>query len=531
MKLRQATSRSRHGCSTCKLRRVKCDETLPSCKRCLDTGRICDGPSPGGIIIRLYQNQQRTLPELRVAPALPLSEAFLDSTEARAFDFYLQCAAPALGGVLDREFWQVLLPRLCHQDATIKHAVLAISTLYENPLFDAYHPPPVGIVYTGEQRRALRWYARSVSGVITGSQADDELRQIETALLTCLLFTSVEVQQVNVVNTVTLLERGFRLVARYFELCRPSPSGSPSWVSKLVIPALVRQTILFGIFGHPLSPDAFRILQSVIPSGPMPFESTQDIRDSIYAILVRGFDFVQRASIAGPGQREALPQLESEQAHLLEWLKAWLNESQTFIESSQVSDRDRVVVDTLRCYERVIYLWISRAFHGRMFEDADEMQSYHSILHHSEQALDRISGIYDSPSNMPFTLELGFMPALFFVGWQCRDTEVCRRAVALMRRSPAQENLLVTMLQVNLIEKLIAIKQAFAALDHNVDGTTLSNVTPPSQGHQRMRTIDSIIDRSLRLPRSGTIIEDGGYYQAAMASPKHDVEDYVILGT
>ncbi|CAG5180958.1 uncharacterized protein ALTATR162_LOCUS9522 [Alternaria atra] len=36
----------RTGCSVCKIRRVKCDETKPSCLKCTSTGRTCEGYAP-----------------------------------------------------------------------------------------------------------------------------------------------------------------------------------------------------------------------------------------------------------------------------------------------------------------------------------------------------------------------------------------------------------------------------------------------------------------------------------------------------
>ncbi|KAH4069175.1 hypothetical protein HBH98_012240 [Parastagonospora nodorum] len=35
--------KNRSGCKTCKIRKVKCDEEKPFCKRCTSTGRTCDG--------------------------------------------------------------------------------------------------------------------------------------------------------------------------------------------------------------------------------------------------------------------------------------------------------------------------------------------------------------------------------------------------------------------------------------------------------------------------------------------------------
>ena len=36
-------TRSRYGCSTCRARKVKCDEARPRCRRCLEDGQTCEG--------------------------------------------------------------------------------------------------------------------------------------------------------------------------------------------------------------------------------------------------------------------------------------------------------------------------------------------------------------------------------------------------------------------------------------------------------------------------------------------------------
>ncbi|KAL3451193.1 sugar transporter [Aspergillus insuetus] len=44
-KPRRSAPKSRLGCKTCKIRRIKCDLSRPSCLRCSSTGRTCDGYS------------------------------------------------------------------------------------------------------------------------------------------------------------------------------------------------------------------------------------------------------------------------------------------------------------------------------------------------------------------------------------------------------------------------------------------------------------------------------------------------------
>ncbi|KAH6675932.1 hypothetical protein B0J14DRAFT_699290 [Halenospora varia] len=43
LRKRAGRARTKPGCSTCKQRRVKCDETLPTCQRCESSGRVCKG--------------------------------------------------------------------------------------------------------------------------------------------------------------------------------------------------------------------------------------------------------------------------------------------------------------------------------------------------------------------------------------------------------------------------------------------------------------------------------------------------------
>ncbi|RFU23729.1 hypothetical protein B7463_g12608, partial [Scytalidium lignicola] len=40
---RASKPKVRTGCTTCKIRHVKCDETKPACMRCVKFGRQCDG--------------------------------------------------------------------------------------------------------------------------------------------------------------------------------------------------------------------------------------------------------------------------------------------------------------------------------------------------------------------------------------------------------------------------------------------------------------------------------------------------------
>ncbi|KAF2219603.1 hypothetical protein BDZ85DRAFT_44209 [Elsinoe ampelina] len=56
------------GCQTCKIRRVKCDRAIPSCNKCVTTGRTCDGKQ------RQILPDQQLIKRLAVKPIDPLTD-------------------------------------------------------------------------------------------------------------------------------------------------------------------------------------------------------------------------------------------------------------------------------------------------------------------------------------------------------------------------------------------------------------------------------------------------------------------------
>ncbi|CAK7225860.1 hypothetical protein SBRCBS47491_006032 [Sporothrix bragantina] len=178
---RKGSKKVRSGCITCKIRKVKCDETKPYCLRCTKTGRKCDGYLDDAALAIRRQRRRRPEPGLfddsavgsqgQLANALPthaatttaastpeISSAVKSSSaatfksrlldrqpwetaqEKRAFDFFRHTTAPCLAGDLDAVFWRVLVLQICHTEPAVWHAVLAVSSLHEVLLQSSSEP-------------------------------------------------------------------------------------------------------------------------------------------------------------------------------------------------------------------------------------------------------------------------------------------------------------------------------------------------------------------------------------------------------
>lgn len=53
---RKSRGKSRAGCGNCKMRRTKCDETRPLCRKCRSSGYACDFSQSGEALQSTYEN-------------------------------------------------------------------------------------------------------------------------------------------------------------------------------------------------------------------------------------------------------------------------------------------------------------------------------------------------------------------------------------------------------------------------------------------------------------------------------------------
>ncbi|KAH6718589.1 hypothetical protein BKA61DRAFT_652331 [Leptodontidium sp. MPI-SDFR-AT-0119] len=127
---RRGTKRSRAGCLTCKLRKVKCDEQKPDCSRCTIFGIKCDGyeqPKPRATIPMHIMRPQASTSKLLPAPSSVMK--FENEMEQKHFQsFHLELVAE-LAGAFDNRFWNRLVMQGCQDEPFILKTVTALSAL------------------------------------------------------------------------------------------------------------------------------------------------------------------------------------------------------------------------------------------------------------------------------------------------------------------------------------------------------------------------------------------------------------------
>lgn len=117
----QQNHKSRSGCITCKIRKVKCDESHPSCQRCSSTGRRCDGYG-------LARGRQFVAGYLVVRH---VSEFVLPPEEFRALQYFQQVTTLSLLNLDSGTFWSNTVLQVCRQEECLRHLLLAVGILDE----------------------------------------------------------------------------------------------------------------------------------------------------------------------------------------------------------------------------------------------------------------------------------------------------------------------------------------------------------------------------------------------------------------
>ena len=226
--------KSRNGCSTCKQRRVKCDEIQPECNRCLSSGRICPGYAESS-------SSRSSSPHSTIASSArsPLGSDVslsinLHDDEKRQLDFFVSHAAPRLAGNFDQGFWCGSVLQAAQHEPVILDCLLAISTLYEHPqyvisyrsksekrqgafelvkrgqrLVQRHNGSPIDVNHA----KALKFYNRAIKGY--RQQMNDGSASPVLALVSCILFTCVETIRDHVEDAMTLFQHGVEMLNQY----------------------------------------------------------------------------------------------------------------------------------------------------------------------------------------------------------------------------------------------------------------------------------------------------------------------------
>ncbi|KAM5344007.1 hypothetical protein ACJ41O_012544 [Fusarium nematophilum] len=419
----------RTGCITCKIRKVKCDEAKPACKRCTSTGRHCDG----------YQtavNDAASATAARLLMPRHVSPVIGTTVEARALQYFFQAAGPSLSGAMDSSFWTHVVMRLSTSEPAVKHSVIAISSLYEQGQGPPQGTPATSSSLPSSHRLALRHYNAAIQEL----RAMNSWEKQPAVLLVCILFVCIEIMRANRELALQHCRHGFEILKT---ACRQSP-----WIQEHIVPIFRRLGDFLFFFGGDEDLE-FSCMSEPEVSVPLYFSTLDDAQAMIDVAFERTTHLMRQAAPYrfGSLNNESIPlDLLAEQASINQYLDLWfsclfyvsdgtLNQStSTSAARSEADFKSRM----LRCFLLTRYeccrIWLSVAF------DATET-GYDKMHLNFRRVLDQLLQIEpellarshaNSHSSPPFIMEMGFGAMLFFLLTACRHLSTRLEFLRLM---------------------------------------------------------------------------------------------------
>ncbi|EXJ81981.1 hypothetical protein A1O1_08048 [Capronia coronata CBS 617.96] len=398
----QKRRRSGTGCFTCKIRRVKCDESRPSCNRCSSTGRKCDGyPAP----------KQPAPVALLVVMNVPAPTLDRDHEARTRFHFFSELCAPSLLNYGGQSFWNRLVLQAGHADEGIKHLILAASCL-------AYHKQGVSEPASPmDDPVFLSHYGRGLRTLAQTRNADPAV-----VLIACLLLILCDEFQQNRFAARQHIVAGRRILA----CCHHNRSIRRSATVDEVAHIFSRLGLVIGELNEPTQPQHLRwpllgrhrmaeALDLQTPPKPPLQEGMTSIQEAV-ASLQRIASQCTALRIAGqpPATRfHTVP-------HLTDQLNDWLDQFNWFAAQMypEQASASRTELHLLRTYHVCLHV-LSRCAPFRQESAFDIYAGDLEYLMVKAQLL------------MPHT-SVRLIPILFLVATRYRDASFRRRATEML---------------------------------------------------------------------------------------------------
>ncbi|KAL3481474.1 hypothetical protein BJX99DRAFT_218417 [Aspergillus californicus] len=296
------------GCTTCRIRKVKCDEDKPFCQKCVKTGRTCDGyESP----FRFVTSLEPVLPAfIKVAPQeIHLLNRYFSTKTI--FDVNLGCVEEA------RQVIQASL-----SNPPIQHAIVSLKALREDLELSGDGAESIA-QQTPSFHYGIQQYSKALGGLASNLSSPGP-NGLKSALLCCQIFISIEQVQKNYAAMAQHIIRGLRIMHQ--NGARPSLIA----VNNLV-PANPDQLPFLDVFIIKLFAAPCKFADLPAPAGgtgQQPVVSRDlriiapDMRTELTRIAASTLEFLAKVSeVESIGT--AL-QLLSEKAALLDSLESWI---------------------------------------------------------------------------------------------------------------------------------------------------------------------------------------------------------------
>ncbi|KAH7122829.1 hypothetical protein B0J11DRAFT_464987 [Dendryphion nanum] len=461
---RRAThTRSRLGCETCRVRRVRCDQTKPVCLKCSKTGRSCDG----------YTTTAPTHDKRRLVavPQNPSLSIVVDENELRCMHYFQSHTAPQFADFFDSDLWCRLVFQVSTREPCIRHNIIALGSLHE-AFHDVAYCTASSTRWFDLKEYASVHYTKAIT-LLNADISSQGWASLDVSLLCCILcigfewlrgsFASAQIHLANGLRVLQQWLRGDSTQSRGTGISLSSPTGH--FIRNKLVPLYTRLSLQAKTFANIPLPLGKSFLTDQPPTSD--WDNLRAIRDGLDALLVQEYmSFLPPKSLNYPTEAKM------HGLHASDRLAQWFDKHSTYISSSTSSP-----ISSLSSNDDNSYLLPQTIF--KPSPDMAFISLYHnaalimlSTRHATnETVFDAFTPLFKKIVHLAavyvktfttaasFTLDIAIVPVLYYVATKCREYGIRHAALKILRASRRTEGIWDSAATTRLAEEIIGFEE------------------------------------------------------------------------
>ncbi|KAI9694268.1 MAG: hypothetical protein M1820_009071 [Bogoriella megaspora] len=347
-----------------------------------------------------------------------------------------------MSGYFDGLFWNRTILQLGHSEPTIKHAIMAVSSMYEQFESKSGLNP---LLSTEEDRFTLTSYSKAIKSL--SEKLGNDTQSVYVPLVACVLFICLEFLRRDIDAAMTHMHSGFAILrSRMTRSSRRGnspgigPTSNEKGIEETIMAIFARLRILSGLFGRPAPPmQVYEGGSDEVDESTPEFSTFAEARGSLVSRMAPALVFVRICSEARYDPILAIryaTKQTSLNASLVQWREAF---EEWFSKKDKHTKEDRLAANMLRLHHGATYIWLNTCLCANETAFDDYTDKFNEMVNLAASLIS--ANLVSDDNNSHFSFEMGTVPPLYFMAVKCRHPVIRRRAISLLLSSPRREGL------------------------------------------------------------------------------------------